>query len=525
MPHLLSSARAHIRILGLIAALALVVLVFALRAPHASVPAARAVSTALALHADVSDAASFTGTLEPVREVDLGSKSGGLVAVLAVDMGTRVARGATIAVLDASQARAAVAGLSDSIAAAEATLSATEALFAQRIASARGSGDVESGESARISTLTDAAILGKRIDETLGTLFSLRAGAPAGSVSPFPESDLSARDGQAKIAARTAIADFQRADAAFQDRYHARILASAPSQEEVAAALDDGSALLSAAKTALSAAYTALAATVSSAAASDAAIAGAKQEVGALGTEVQALLARVHDTSAGIDTLEKERDAKLAEARAQIAQLSGEKRISETQLQDGTITAPFGGVITEKLVERGAIVGAGTPLVHLVDDSSLKLIVGVPDADARRYRLGDAATVLLENGATAQARISRVSPSVDAASRKVLIELMIPNASHALVAGTYARALFETARAAQVAIPRQALYTQYGTSYVFVAEDGVAHRRVVELGALSETLVEVLRGVSAGETVVTSGVAYLRDGDRIATEATAHPAE
>lgn len=516
MQSFISFMRAHVRGVSAVSAVAIVVLAVLLHRSPAPVADATVVQTAQAIHADVSDASSFTGTLEPVREVDIASKSGGLVTGLYAESGTRVGSGAIVARLDASQARATAASLSQDIEASQATLSATDAYYAQRIASAENGG-ASDAQTASVSALTDAAILAKQTDETLGNLFSLRAGAPSNNSSPFPEADLSARDGQAKITARADIASFQRDAAAFQNYFDSTILGHDPSQAEIATAIAQASALLTEGKTALSASYTALSATVSSASVSDATIESAKQDIGALGTQAQALLSRMHDTASGIDALKKEREAKIAEAQAQITALRGQQQVNETVLQDGTITAPFGGVITDKYAERGAVVAAGTPLVHLADDSRLRLVVGVPDASAKSYHVGDTATVILENG-SASARVTKVSPTVDAASRKVLIELSIANGSHALTPGMYARAVFETSRSAQVAVPRAAVYTQYGTSYAFVLSDGIAHRRVVELGAMSDDLIEITRGVAAGETVVTSGVSFLRDGDRVSAD-------
>jgi multidrug efflux pump subunit AcrA (membrane-fusion protein) len=475
---------------------------------------ARMVQTAQAIHADVSDASSFTGTLEPVRSVDIAAKSGGQVTALSVDIGSRVGAGQAIAQLDASQARATAASLSQSIEAVQQTHDATAALYDQQIASAEGAGG---SQTATVSTLTDAAILARQIDDTLGILLSMRSGAPTSNRSPFPESDLAARDSQSKIIARTALADFQNADVAFQAFFSNTLLDGTPSQSQIDDGVSRASALLTDAKLTLSAAYTALLATVSSAAVSDATIDGSKADIAGLGTQAQAVLSRLHDTASSIDTLKKERDAKLAEAHAQITQLQGQLSVSETLLADGTVRAPFAGVITEKSVERGAIVGAGTPLVHLVDDSQLKLVVGVPDIRARTYHVGDRATVFLDSGASVSAHISKIYPGIDSASRKVSVELALSNPGRSIATGSYARAVFEKSRAAQVAVPRAAVYTQYGTSYVFVLEGVTARRHVVELGAQSEDLIEIKSGLTAGETVVTSGVAYLRDGDVIAT--------
>lgn len=520
MQRYLAFAVQHARVLGALFVIGIIGVALVVRQSQSSEPLVQAVQTATAIRADVADMSSFSGTLEPVREVDIGSKSGGRITTLAVEVGSRVGVGALIAQLDASHERATHVSLTNSIEAARTSLSAVDAYYVHQIASAEGSvsGDATRTQTASIAAITDAAILARRIDDVLGTIFSLRDGAPTGIAAPFAESDLSARDGQAKILARSALAEFQHADAAFQKLFDATILNAQPSAEETVAATGHAVALLTSGKNVLSAAYTVLAATISSGAADETRISTYKSSVADLGSQAQRILQSIHDTTTGLDALKKERDAKLADAQAQITALEGQRTVTETLLQDGTISAPFAGVVTTQSVERGAVVSPGTPLVHLVDDTQLKLVLGVPDADARSYRKGDTATIILDDNRSVSARISKVIPVADAASRKISIELTVANGAHTIPAGTYARALFSKSIAAGVAVPRAAVLTQYDMSSVFVLKDGIVRRRIVEIGAQSDDLVEIQSGLQAGETVVTSGVAYLRDGDAAAAE-------
>jgi membrane fusion protein (multidrug efflux system) len=110
-------------------------------------------------------------------------------------------------------------------------------------------------------------------------------------------------------------------------------------------------------------------------------------------------------------------------------------------------------------------------------------------------------------------RVTRVSPAVDVASRTVTIEAEVPNPEGQLKPGLFARAAVVLRQDQQVAfVPESAVAYFAGITKVFVVTAGTVRERAVSLGARKDGLIEVVKGVEAGEQVATSGLAQLHDG-------------
>ena len=321
------------------------------------------------------------------------------------------------------------------------------------------------------------------------------------------------------MTARETLMAYQLANDKFQNYFHGSILNKDPSQSAVDLGLTEAVAVLTNSKVVLSQAYAVLSGSVAASSASGAEISSYKTNVTMLGGQVQSLLQNIHDVSTSVILLERIRDTKLAEAQSQIVALKGQTDVTDTILADGVIHASFGGLITKKYVEQGAVIAPGTPLFHLVDDSVLKLSIGVPDDRVSLYHVGDTATIVsdLLSERTFVAVITRIDPSADPVSKKVTMELSIANGDHELKVGSYAHVAFEKAHSASVAIPRSALLLEYGSVYVFVFDGKVVHRRMVTVGAESTELIEIISGLTSGDIVATAGHRYLRDDDVVTT--------
>lgn len=109
-----------------------------------------------------------------------------------------------------------------------------------------------------------------------------------------------------------------------------------------------------------------------------------------------------------IDSARARRDA----AEARIAQL--EKRI-----RDAVVVSPISGVVTEKLVESGEVVAAGTPLLVLADLARPWLTVYVDEPDLAQVRLGGEAEVRLDDGTVRRGRVGYVSPKAEFTPKNV----------------------------------------------------------------------------------------------------------
>jgi RND family efflux transporter MFP subunit len=109
-----------------------------------------------------------------------------------------------------------------------------------------------------------------------------------------------------------------------------------------------------------------------------------------------------------------------------------------------------------------------------------------------------------------------VSPALEANSRTLIVEAVVPNDSGALKPGAFATALIEQAsRSPGILTPAAAVRTIAGTSRVFVVAGDKAEERIVTTGQPVGDLIEITSGLEAGENVATSNVSTLADGIRV----------
>jgi RND family efflux transporter MFP subunit len=97
-------------------------------------------------------------------------------------------------------------------------------------------------------------------------------------------------------------------------------------------------------------------------------------------------------------------------------------------------------------------------------------------------------------------------------SRTLAAELYVANPEGLLLPGMFARAEATLLEREGILIPSEAVLEEGGAAAVFVVEAGTARRRLVEIGYLQGTLIEIRQGLAAGESVVVAGQQGLRDG-------------
>jgi RND family efflux transporter MFP subunit len=214
-----------------------------------------------------------------------------------------------------------------------------------------------------------------------------------------------------------------------------------------------------------------------------------------------------------ITAAEYDRDrAALLAAEAQLQQL-------RTRHDYTTVRAPINGVVTEKRVEAGDVVGVQTRLFTLADVDTMVVRVQVSELDVVALKPDAAVTVVLDAFPDRQltGRIRRVFPAADPATRLVPVEVALRQPGERIArSGFLARVEFALgARNDVLLVPASAVVGDATSSAVFVVQDGTAMRRTVRTGLTSEGRVEILAGVSAGETVVIAGNNSLRDGAQV----------
>lgn len=190
------------------------------------------------------------------------------------------------------------------------------------------------------------------------------------------------------------------------------------------------------------------------------------------------------------------------------------------------IKAPFDGIITERNVHPGALVGPGTertPLFRLHQVSRLRLIVAVPEALVGAIVQGARVpfTVPAYPGETFAGVVSLTAHDLDAKTRTMPVELEVKNADLRLAPGMYPEVSWPVKRPQPSAlVPPTSIVTTTERTFVIRVKDGAAEWVDVGRGARIGDLIEVLGPLKDGDVIVRRGTDEIRNGAKLETAAT-----
>lgn len=209
-------------------------------------------------------------------------------------------------------------------------------------------------------------------------------------------------------------------------------------------------------------------------------------------------------------------DQELDDARAALRRAEAGVSEARAQLEYVVLRAPFAGTVTGRMVDPGDLAGPGVPVLTLVRPEALEITADLPAEIGRSTREGD--RFLVRQPATGEARgarVVRVSPAADPASRRVRVELRFEEAAEArgagFVPGAYVRLERETRGESTVWIPADAVMRRGQLTGVYVLEADSLDLRWVRLGLRRGGAVEALAGVEPGDRIVRRPDAGLRD--------------
>lgn len=205
-------------------------------------------------------------------------------------------------------------------------------------------------------------------------------------------------------------------------------------------------------------------------------------------------------------------------AAGQLTSAQGKYAGAAAQLSYTEIRSPISGVVTDRPNWQGETPATGSPILTIMDTASVVARAHVPQEQAAQLKIGDEATLAGEQ--PVKGKVTIVSPALDAGSTTVEVWAEFPNKQQFLRAGSTVQ-LQITARKIEnvVAVPAEAIIkTDKGTNAVMVVgKDHKATQTEVETGVHSGGLVQVTKGLDAGQIVVTTGAYGLPDGTQVKT--------
>ncbi len=201
-------------------------------------------------------------------------------------------------------------------------------------------------------------------------------------------------------------------------------------------------------------------------------------------------------------------------AEEQVAAAKAGYAMAGSQMRYASVTSPIDGVVVQKLANAGDLAAPGRPLLIIEGQGRLQVRVQVPDAVFPHIHIGD--TVNVESGAIeVSARIAEAVPVADPVSHTHTVKLDLPSAA-GLDSGSFVRVGFALGTASQLRVPASAVVDRAGMTGVFVVDArGLAHFRLVRLGARTGDTMDVQAGLNAGDTVVTGNLDAVENGVRI----------
>ncbi len=197
----------------------------------------------------------------------------------------------------------------------------------------------------------------------------------------------------------------------------------------------------------------------------------------------------------------------------QVNTLQAEIEAQKAQLRKTVILAPFDGVIGLRNVSMGAVVNTSTTLAT-VRSSRLKLDFYVPEKYGDAIKAGMNVEFSLYSGRNDyRATVLATERGIDDATRNLKVRAIINQTGEGLIPGAFANVklrLGENSKA--LMIPTEALIPKEREKQVILARNGLAHFVTVKTGIRKESLVEITEGVQDGDTLLTSGLLFFKEG-------------
>lgn len=212
----------------------------------------------------------------------------------------------------------------------------------------------------------------------------------------------------------------------------------------------------------------------------------------------------------------QQNEASLASADAQVVAAEGNLAGLATRLGETRLTSPLDGVVTQRRLDPGALVGPATGAVLAVARTDvLRAWVTVNERMVKGLAPGKPAWVEVDAipGQRFSGKLVRMAPAFDPLARTLDVEIELPNRTGELRPGMYGRGavVLETHPGA-ITVPAGAVQLSGTRKSVFVLQGDRVSRRAIDTGVDGGEWLEVLRGLKSGEEIVVAGADVLDDG-------------
>jgi membrane fusion protein (multidrug efflux system) len=234
----------------------------------------------------------------------------------------------------------------------------------------------------------------------------------------------------------------------------------------------------------------------------------------------QALVRQGFISNTALDTASANLSSAEATHQAALAALD----IARKSLADTTLRSPLTGQVSARLVQNGERVGIDTRVLDVVDLSGFEMEAAIAPADAVAVKVGQTARLTVEGlSEPVQATVARINPSVQAASRSVLVYLRVP-ALPGMRQGLFAQGQIVIGSVAALAVPASTVRNDKPQPYVQVVREGTVVHVPLQPGAtglLDNEPMRAVEGLPAGTQLLRAQAGLIREGTAVRLNAPA----
>lgn len=241
-------------------------------------------------------------------------------------------------------------------------------------------------------------------------------------------------------------------------------------------------------------------------------------EAAALANEALADLTRVKQlkTAGALSAQQIQRYVTAADsAKARLEAANARLKTQQVRMAQSRVLAPDQGIISARTATVGAVLPAGQELFRLIRFGRLEWRAEVSSDDLARLKPGQKARITLADGSSILGLVRALSPVVDTQSRNAVVYVDLKNTGSAR-AGMFAGGSFELGTTAVMTLPLSAVQMRDGFSYVLrITADSRVIRSKVSTGRRSADRIEIRSGVQLTDQLVSTGGAFLGEGDLV----------
>lgn len=237
--------------------------------------------------------------------------------------------------------------------------------------------------------------------------------------------------------------------------------------------------------------------------------------------DLQATLKRQNAQEAQLNADEKRKKSLYAingisqqeyeQAKTSLDAIRADIQMTRAQIAKTEIRAPFDGTVGLRAVSLGAFVSQSSTIAKLIQTHPLKVEFNLPERYSMAIKKGQEISFSVEgDNADYKAKIYAIEPEIDPLTRAVKIRGFASNAKNSLLPGSYIKINLPLQGGAALLVPAETIVPKLGSQNLYVVKNGKAMLTEVKTGFRTGTQVEIIKGISKGDTVATTGLMMLK---------------